>query len=119
MRVLLSHPLLSQHPNFPLYWVIEPPLEQGAPHPLMPDKAVLCYICSWSHEALHVCSLVGGLVPGSFEGVGWLILLFFLWGCKPLQLLQFLSYCAFYGVAIPFSSFSPSPNSSVGAPCSV
>jgi hypothetical protein len=27
----------------------------------MPDKAILCYICSWS----HVCSLVGNLVPGS------------------------------------------------------
>jgi hypothetical protein len=28
----------------------------------MPDKAILCYICSWS----HVYSLVSGLVPGSF-----------------------------------------------------
>ena len=53
--------------------------------PLMPDKAILCYICSWS----HVYSLFGGLVPGSSGGSGWLIL-FFLWGCKPLQLLQSL-----------------------------
>ena len=31
------------------------------------------------------------LVPGIFgRGSGWLILLFFLWGCKPLQLLQSL-----------------------------
>jgi hypothetical protein len=55
--------------------------------PLMPDKAILCYICSWGH-ALHVYSLVGGLVPGSSEVSGWLRLLFFLWDCKPLQFLQ-------------------------------
>jgi hypothetical protein len=33
-------------------------------------------------------SLVSGLVPGSSERSGWLILLFFLWGCNPLQLLM-------------------------------
>jgi hypothetical protein len=59
----------------------------------MPDKAVLYYICSWSHGSFQVYSLVGVLVPGSSkvgagQGVGWLILLFFLWSCKPLQLLQ-------------------------------
>jgi len=32
--------------------------------------------------------LVGNLVPGSSEGSGWLILLFFLWNCKSLQLPQ-------------------------------
>jgi hypothetical protein len=57
--------------------------------PLMPDKAILCYIYSWIHGFLHVYSLVSGLVPGSSGGSGWLILLFFLWGCKSLQLLQF------------------------------
>ena len=31
---------------------------------------------------LHVYSLVGGLVPA---GSGWLIVLFFLWGCKPFS----------------------------------
>jgi hypothetical protein len=34
--------------------------------------------------SLHVYSLVGGLVPGSCGGSGWLILLFFLGGCKLL-----------------------------------
>ena len=34
----------------------------------MPDKAILCYICSWS----HVYSLVDGLVPGCSGGV-WLV----------------------------------------------
>ena len=37
------------------------------------------------HGSLNVYSLVGGLVPGIPGGSGWLILLFFLWGCKPLQ----------------------------------
>jgi hypothetical protein len=38
----------------------------------MPDKAILCYICSWS----HVYSLVGGLIPGRSGGKGgvyWLV----------------------------------------------
>jgi hypothetical protein len=29
----------------------------------MSDKAILCYICGWSHVSPHVYSLVGGLVP--------------------------------------------------------
>ena len=84
MRVL-SHTPSPHHPSIPLHWGIEPSQDQGPPLPLMPDKAILCYICGWSHGSLHVYSLVGGLVPGSS---GWLILLFFLWGFKPLQLLQ-------------------------------
>ena len=35
--------------------------------------------------------MVGGLIHGSFGGSGWLILLVFLWDCKPLQLLQSLT----------------------------
>jgi hypothetical protein len=44
-----------------------------------------------------VYSLVGGLVPGSSEVglIGW-------------------CYCSFYGIADPFSSFSPFSNSSTG-----
>ena len=37
----------------------EPPL------PLMLDKDILCYNCSWSPGSLHVYSLVGGFVPGN------------------------------------------------------
>jgi hypothetical protein len=37
---------------------------------LMPDKAILCYICSWSNGSFHVYSLVGSLVPGSSEEGG-------------------------------------------------
>jgi hypothetical protein len=51
---------------------------------LMPNNAVQCYICGYSHEALHVYSFVGSLVPGNTGGSGWLLLLFFLWGCKHL-----------------------------------
>jgi hypothetical protein len=70
----------------------------------MPDNAIFCYTCSWSHGPLCVYSLVGNLISGS-SGVGGvsvsskLILLFFPWSCNPLQLLQF-----------------PPPNSSIGVP---
>ena len=42
------------------------PLGQGPLLPLMSKKAILCHICSQSHGSLHVCSLVGGPVPGTF-----------------------------------------------------
>lgn len=85
---LPTHSLLPQHPSIPLGWVIEPPQDQGAPLSLAPDKAILYYICSWSHESLHVYSLFGGLVPGSFGGpVGWYC-------------------CSSYEVTNPFSSYS-------------
>ena len=41
-----------------------------------------------NYGLLYVCSLVGGLVPESSGWTGWVILLFLLWGRKPLQLLQ-------------------------------
>ena len=41
-----------------------PPQDQGFPFPLMPDKALLCYICSWSHGSLHACNLAGVFLPG-------------------------------------------------------
>jgi hypothetical protein len=91
----LSHPLLlwgcsSTHPptptslpSIPLHWDIyqafigprtSPPIDAWQDHPLL-------------HMQLEY-SFVDGLVPRSSRGSGWLILLFFLWGCKPLQLLQ-------------------------------
>jgi hypothetical protein len=69
--------------------------DQGPLLPLMSNRAILWYICSWTHEMLHKYSLVGGLVPESSKESGWLILLFFLW------------------VANPFSSISPFYNSSI------
>jgi hypothetical protein len=46
---------------------------------LMSDKAILCYICSWSHVSLHVYFLVGSLVPGTLG------LLVSSYGPKPLS----------------------------------
>ena len=85
MRVL-PHPHIHQHSSTPLeYQAFTGP---RASPPLMHDKAILSYICRWSHGFLNVYSLVGGLVPGNFVGSGLLILFFFLWSCKPLQLFQ-------------------------------
>jgi hypothetical protein len=39
-------PLPPHHPTIPLPWGIQPPQNEGSPLPLMPDKAILCYICS-------------------------------------------------------------------------
>lgn len=89
----LSH--LTTLVGITLYWGIKPSQDQGPLLPLMPDKAILCYICRWSHGSLHVYLLVGSLVPGSS---GLLILLFFLWHCDL------------------FSSFNPFSNSSIGVP---
>jgi len=75
-------PLPASPPcHFPTLGEVQPWHDQGLFLPLVP---ILCYICSWSHGSVHVYSLGSGLVPGTS---GWLVLLF-LWGCKPLQLLQ-------------------------------
>jgi hypothetical protein len=66
------HPFPSPCPQFPYTGAsIEPSLDQGPLLPLTNDKAILCYICSWS----HVYFFVDGLVPGSPGGSGWLIML--------------------------------------------
>jgi hypothetical protein len=63
-----THPLLLHHSSICLLWGIKPPQDQGPPLSLMSDKAILWYICIWSHGSLPVHSLVGGLVPGSSRG---------------------------------------------------
>ena len=65
-----THPLLLPSPGIPPHWGIETSHNQGPPLPLMSDQAILCYICSWSHESHHVYSLVGDLVPGSSGDTG-------------------------------------------------
>jgi hypothetical protein len=85
-----THPILPPRYGIPLHGGIEPSQNQGPLLPLMSNKAILCHKCGQRHGSFHVYSLVGGLVPGSSGDSGWLILLFFLWGCKPLQLLQSL-----------------------------
>jgi len=86
LRVFPSPPIPSyqRHPPRSPTLGVQPWQDQGLLLPLVPNKAILCYICSWSHESVHVYSLGSGLVPGNS---GWLALLF-LWGCKSLQLFQ-------------------------------
>jgi hypothetical protein len=73
----------SSHPSIHLPWIIQPPHDQGALLPVLPTKSVLCSTSSYSHGY----SLVGGLLLGALGSSDWLILLFFLWGCKPLHFL--------------------------------
>jgi hypothetical protein len=80
---LTAHPLLLQHPCIPLLWVMGPVQYQGAPLPVIPDKAILCYISSWCQVYPHMYSLAGVLVPGCFGGSCWLILLF--WDSKSFK----------------------------------
>ena len=83
--------------SIPLHWGIEPSQDQGPSLLSISDKAILSYICIWSHGSLHIYSLVSGLVPWTLGGpVSW--------------------YVSSYGVANPFSSFSPSHSSSIGVP---
>ena len=86
-------PLLTNPPTpFSLSWHsptldIKPSQDQGLLHTLMSNKTILCYIFSQSHASLCVYFLFGGLLCERSDGTGWLILLFLLLGCKPLQLL--------------------------------
>ena len=63
-----THPLQPHGPSIPLCWCIKPLKDQGPDLPLIVDKAILCYICSWSHGFCYVYYLVGGLVIWSSEG---------------------------------------------------
>jgi len=67
----------------------------------MPDNAILCFICNWSNRLLHENYLVSSLIPGSTGKSSWLILLFFLWVCKPFQL--FLH--SFIGIPMEFDGW--------------
>jgi hypothetical protein len=67
----LPLPLLT-NPPIPTSWPWNSPtLGQGPLLPLMTDLAILCYICSWSHESHHVYSLMNDLVPGNSGGGGY------------------------------------------------
>jgi hypothetical protein len=57
----------------------------------MPDKAILCCICSWSHGSLHVYPLVGGLVPGNSGGVRLIYIVVPPMGLQTLSALLVLS----------------------------
>ena len=81
-------PLLPQHLNSSLSLVIKPAQDQGTPLPLMQIRQSSA-ICAAGAMGPSMCTFfVDGLVAGSLWGSDWLILLFFLWGCKPLLILQ-------------------------------
>ena len=43
------HPFYPPHPGTCLHWGIKPSQDQEPLLPLMSDKVILCYICSWNH----------------------------------------------------------------------
>ena len=100
MRLLHHPPTPSLLPalGISLQWGIKPSQDQGPLLPLMPNKAIPCYICCWSHGSKSF----GGFVSGSSGGSGWLKFLFFLWGSKSLQFLQsFLNFSVWGSVLSP------------------
>jgi hypothetical protein len=102
-----THWLLPLCPGIPLHWVLEPSQYLQPLLPLMPNKAILCCICHMWLEPwgfFHVYSLVGSLDPGSSSDTSQLIL-FFLWGCKPLQLLWSFLYLLHWGTCDQFSGW--------------
>ena len=78
-------PTPTSLPSIPLHWGIyqafigprtSPPIDASQGHHLL-------------HMQLEPCVLLGWwLSPWKLWGYSWLVFLFFLWGCKPLQLLQ-------------------------------
>jgi hypothetical protein len=89
------------HPGIPVNWGIEPSWTKGlSSHWCQTRLSSATYVAGVMGPSM--CTLwVGGSVPGSSGVSGWLILLFLVWGCKPLQLLE---------------SLSPLSNSSTGIP---
>jgi hypothetical protein len=62
------------HHGISLQWGIKLSQDQEPFLTLMPDQAIFCYICSWSHGSFHMYSLVGDLVPqSSGAGLEWLV----------------------------------------------
>ena len=98
-----THPLLLSCPGIPLHWGMEPSQDQGPFLPVMSNKAILCYICSWSHGSLHVYSLVG-------------VFYFIFFPLGDLGVLVGSYCCSSYGAAIPFSSVGLFSTSSIGYP---
>jgi hypothetical protein len=73
-----THTLLPHPFSISLHWGIKCPYDQGPPLPWMPDKAIVCYICIWSHGFLLISFLVRGFVPWISSESGYLIFFFFL-----------------------------------------
>jgi hypothetical protein len=69
---------------FPYTGASNLPRTKGLSSHWCPNKAILCYICGWTHGSLHVYFLVGGLVPGSCWEL-WLFNIVFLPMCLCLK----------------------------------
>ena len=95
-----THPLLPSCPGILQHWGIKPSQDQGPLLPLMSDKAILCYICGWSHRSLH-------------ELFGWW---FNLWELQGLWLVDIVLPM---GLQTPSSPSVLSLASPLGTPCSV
>ena len=65
------HPLPPPHPCIPLHWVIELSQDQGSLLLMMSNKAILCYLCSWSH-GYPLCTLWWWFSPWELWEV-WLV----------------------------------------------
>lgn len=63
-----THTLLPYYPSIPLCSCIESSQDQWPPLLLMPNKAILCYICSCSHMSLHAYIFGWGFSPCE---LGW------------------------------------------------
>jgi hypothetical protein len=79
-RCSTIHQTLFPHhcSTIPLCCGFKPSQDLGPDLTLMTDKAIFCYICSWSHEKFYEYFLVVSLVPGISGTSGCLILLLFL-----------------------------------------
>jgi len=63
VRVFLyptTQPFPPPSTDIPLHWGVQPWQDQGLLLPLVPNKAILCCICSWNHGSVYVYSLGGG-----------------------------------------------------------
>jgi hypothetical protein len=88
-------PTPPPHPfSIPLLWNIKPPQDQLPSLPLMPDEAVLCYICSGSHGPAHIYSL-------------FLWDIFFTYISNAIPFPSFLSENPLYPIPSPWSPTHP------------
>jgi hypothetical protein len=90
---LPTHPLPPTQPSIPLHWGIyqafigwrtSPSIDAWQGHPLLHMQLEPCVLLCWWLSPWEFWWRRGE--GGSF----WLVLLFFLWRCKPLQFLQSL-----------------------------
>ena len=88
-----THTLMPQRPSISLLW--KPPQDPRGSLP-MPEKAILCYISSWSHVPSHLYSLVGEFVPVNSGGI-WLVDTVVLMCLQPLSAPSVLALTSLLG----------------------